>query len=149
MGETEAEVARELAIEKVLQLREVNDVQQICTGLNVVVPPVKAGKLLSVRNLLIVHLSSPEVEASDDDGLQLFRDVAAQVDAITEKQTADVKKENGAGTDVVPKVEGGESSARTDGSKTTAKAVTGVLDSAADGSAAATGAGGGNTECCC
>ena len=142
MGETEAEVARELAIEKVLQLREVNDVQQICTGLNVVVPPGKAGKLLSVRNLLIVHLSSPEVEASDDEGLQLFRDVAAQVDAITAKQNADVKKENGgSGADVVPKVEGGQSSVGTDDSKTTVNAVTGVLDSAAVDSAAATGAG--------
>ena len=47
MGETEAEVARELAIEKVLLLREVNDVQQICTGLNIVVPPVKAGSCQS------------------------------------------------------------------------------------------------------
>ena len=43
--------------------------------------------------------------------------------------------------DVVPKVEGGKSSAGTDESKTTVKAVTGVLDSAAVDSAAATGAG--------
>ena len=146
MGETEAEVARELAIEKVLLLREVNDVQQICTGLNIVVPPVKAGKLLSVRNMLIVHLSSPQVEESnDDDGLQLFRDVTAQVDAIIKKQGADVKKENGGGTDVVPKVEGGDSSKSTDGSKVTADAVTSVLDSDADASSAAAGAEAGNT----
>ena len=76
---------------------EVNDLQEICTGLNVQVSLAKAGKLLAVRNVLVRYLSLEEVEDSDDAGLQMFQDVSAQIDAKvgSKKSEKQVKKENG------------------------------------------------------
>ena len=76
MGD-EVEVARAQVIGKLQQLQEVKDLQEICIGLSVNVPPSKYGKLLAVRNLLVRYLSSEEVENSTDGGLQMFQDVGA------------------------------------------------------------------------
>ena len=46
-----------------------------------VIPLAKQGKESAVRNLLLRHLTSQEIEDTNDGGLQIFKDVVIQVEA--------------------------------------------------------------------
>ena len=85
----DADTVRGSLLEKLQQLNEVRDLQEICNGLNVNIPPAKQGKLLAVCSLLLRHLTSEYLEQLDDEGLSVFQDVLLQVNGkLGNNQTA-------------------------------------------------------------
>ena len=58
----DVDTVRENVLEQLQLLKDVRDLQEICNGLNVVIPLVKQGKVSAVRSLLLRHLTSAEIE---------------------------------------------------------------------------------------
>ena len=67
MGDAAVEVAREDAMKKLQLLEKATDLQEICNGLSIVIPPAKLGNVPALRTLIRRHLDSDEVENNNTD----------------------------------------------------------------------------------
>lgn len=76
------EAVRESLFEKLQMLKEVTDLQEVCNGLSVNIPPAKLGKISAVRTLLLRYLTSEDIEGRDDQGLAIFEDLIKQVQGM-------------------------------------------------------------------
>ena len=93
MGDN-VDVAREDAIKKLQLLEKATELQEVCNSLSITIPPAKLGNVAALRTLIRRHLDSDEVESNTDGGLQLFTDVANQVQAkLAKEEDAKVKLE--------------------------------------------------------
>ena len=77
----DVDAVRDSLSEKLQLVKDVRDLQELCNGLNVVIPLPKQGKVSAVRGLLLRHLTSKEIEELNDEGLAVYQDVLQQVEA--------------------------------------------------------------------
>ena len=61
---------------------DVGQLTTICGSEGIVIPPAKTNRKSALENLILVFLSSDTVDGSDDDGLELFTRLAAQMDTM-------------------------------------------------------------------
>ncbi len=66
-------------------LGDAKDLAEICIAMEVQIPPRKAGKRSAIFSLILKHLMSTYVEDSEDAGLALIQDIAAQVETKIQK----------------------------------------------------------------
>ena len=105
-----ADGAKENLLTK-LQLLEPKELGVVSIALSLTVPPAKKGKKSAMFNLIVRHLSSEDIEESDDNGLQVFQDLLKQVDEILKKNA---KTE---GTEADKTNDKGDSDSKGDGGK--------------------------------
>ena len=91
MGDN-VDVAREDAIKKLQLLEKATELQEVCNSLSITIPPAKLGNVAALRTLIRRHLDSDEVESNTDGGLQLFTDVANQVQAKLAKEEDETQR---------------------------------------------------------
>ena len=68
----------ETLLESVLdQLKECSVAQlgEVCVTLDLLIPPTKAGKLGPIKNIIRNHLTSEDIEESEDNGLAMLKAV--------------------------------------------------------------------------
>ena len=79
-----------------LQLVDIALLTEICVEQNITIPPKKAGIKSALFNLVVMHLSSPLVEESEDGGKQMLDGLKAKLDSklgVATEQGGIVKEE--------------------------------------------------------
>ena len=64
-----------------LQVGNIALLTEICVEQNITIPPKKAGIKSALFNLVVMHLSSPLVEESEDGGKQMLDELKAKLDS--------------------------------------------------------------------
>ena len=88
----------EVLLESVLdQLKECSVAQlgEVCVTLDLQIPPTKAGKEGPIKNIIRNHLTSEDIEESEDNGLALLKAVEKRLNELVgvTKKTEPVKEE--------------------------------------------------------
>ena len=81
-----------------LQVVDIALLTEICVEQNITIPPKKAGIKSALFNLVVMHLSSPLVEESEDGGKQMLDELKAKLDSklgMATEQGGGVKEEEG------------------------------------------------------
>ena len=79
-----------------LQVGNIALLTEICVEQNITIPPKKAGIKSALFNLVVMHLSSPVVEDSEDGGKQMLDELKAKLDSklgVAAEQGRTVKEE--------------------------------------------------------
>ncbi len=105
MAEEQIEVLLESVLDQ-LKSCSVAQLGEVCLVLELVIPLNKTGKQAPIRNMIRNHLTRDEVEASEDQGLQLITSVDTRLKTLLEKKTEPTVKEERKET-VVQKSNGG------------------------------------------